>query len=112
VVCSGRKHEHRATHLRLRRQGEMCIKERYESDVKTDNVETETVPNRQGIIPGACSISQNGGLLFSRLALEPVILRVAHAKLTAETLPEVREIPEPCRKCHLADGHLFFEQQL
>lgn len=90
----------------------LCRKMQYESYDKTAREDTVNFPNRQGIIPGAGNISQKGVLFFSRLALATDILRGAHAKLTAETLPEVREIPEPCCKCHLADGHLFFEQQL
>lgn len=90
----------------------LCRKLQYESYDKPGKGDTVNFPNRQGGIPGAGNISQKGGLFFSRLAPATDILRGAHAKLTAETLPEVREIPEPCRKCHLAYGHLFFEQQL
>lgn len=80
----------------------LCRKLQYESYDNPGKGDAVNFPNRQEIIPAAGNNSQKEGLCFSRLTLAADILRGAHAKLTAETLPEVREIPETGSKCHLA----------
>ena len=90
----------------------LCRKLHYESYDKPARGDAVNFPNRRGILPAAGNISQKGGLFFSSLALAADVLRGTHAKLTAETFSEVRQIPEASCKSHLAHRHLFFEQQL